>query len=117
MAEQLTLGIRLTADGRGLVGEVRLSREELEKLRQSTQEAGDASERAADQGRRYNQSLNGIGTAARATGLAVAALAAAVIYKTRQWVDNAASLARWKLRGRGEPGPAAPGRHVPGGLD
>ncbi len=35
MSGDIVLGIRLTADGKGLVGEVRLSREELDKFRKS----------------------------------------------------------------------------------
>lgn len=36
MPGDIVLGIRLTADGKGLVGEVRLSREELDKLKEAT---------------------------------------------------------------------------------
>jgi hypothetical protein len=45
----LVLAIRLTADGKGLVGEVRGSAEELKKLGQAAQQSNDKAKSAADQ--------------------------------------------------------------------
>lgn len=46
---QLTVGIRLTADGSGLVGEVRVTKAELDKLKASVGDVGGASKRASNE--------------------------------------------------------------------
>lgn len=47
MSENITIGIRLKADGSGLVGEVRLSRKELDKLGRAAKGAGSDAEKGA----------------------------------------------------------------------
>lgn len=94
MAE-LLLAIKLTADGKGLVGEVRLSREELEKLRKTTQDGAGASREAADAGGRNSAVLQDLERNGRALGLTIAAVSAAVLVQTRRWIDDAASMERW----------------------
>lgn len=47
MAGEIVLGIRLTGDGKSLVGAVKLSRAELDKLEKETGQVAHASRRAA----------------------------------------------------------------------
>lgn len=62
---ELVLGIRLKADGSGLVGEVKVSRAELEKLTQSTRKAGAAGERGGRQMEGLARGTNRAGNMAR----------------------------------------------------
>jgi hypothetical protein len=93
---EIQVGIKLRADGQGLVGEVRIAREEMEKLTKAAGESGDAAKKAADDGKRHSESLKNVEKSARAAGLAIAAVSTAVAYKTKQWIDNAAGMARWQ---------------------
>lgn len=49
MGQDLTIGIRLTADGSAMVGAVKLSREELDKLTETTKKAGSAAQQFSQQ--------------------------------------------------------------------
>jgi tape measure domain-containing protein len=46
MTDRITLGVTLRADGKGLVGEVRLAQRELDKLAQATRKTGNAARTA-----------------------------------------------------------------------
>jgi len=94
MAE-LTLAIKLTADGKGLVGEVRVSREELEKLKKTTEDGTGASKQAAEAGGRHSGVLQDIQRNARAAVLTIGALSTAIALQTKRWIDDAASMERW----------------------
>ena len=56
MPKDLRLEIRLTADGKGFVGEVRVARREIDKLSDVTRRSGDAN-------RRFNRSAQATETA------------------------------------------------------
>ena len=95
---EMVLGIRLTADGKGLVGEVRLSREEIEKLTKATKEAGGATRAATEDGERYEKSLEGVGSAARMAGYAIVAVAGALALKVKGVIDTSTELARMNVQ-------------------
>ena len=52
MAGDLNVGIRLTADGKGFVGEIRVAQRELDKLTGGTRKAGRANTQYAGTARR-----------------------------------------------------------------
>jgi len=91
----LQLAIRLTADGKGLVGEVRVSREELEKLKKTTEDGAGASKQAAEAGGRHGAALETMQRSARAAVLTIGALTTAIALQTKRWIDDAASMERW----------------------
>ncbi len=61
MPRDLHLGIRLTADGKGLVGEVRVAQKELDRLAGTTRKADGTT-------RRYSQAAGEAERATRRTG-------------------------------------------------
>ncbi len=61
MPQDLRLGLRLTADAKGFVGEVRVSKKELDKLTGSTRKGVDAN-------RTYSRTAHQTETATRAAG-------------------------------------------------
>lgn len=71
MAE-LVLGIRLTADGKGLVGEVRIAKEELDKL-------GQGAGQAASQASKLNNESQNLGASLAKTATAIGLSTAAFI--------------------------------------
>lgn len=62
MANDIVLGIRLKADGSGLVGEVKLSREELGKLVSETRNAAEEAKKTAEANRGLGSSLRDLAT-------------------------------------------------------
>ncbi len=61
MPRDLKLGLKLTADAKGFVGEVRVSKKELDKLTGSTRKGADAN-------RAYTRTTRQTETATRAAG-------------------------------------------------
>ena len=74
MTRSLTARLRLTADSKGFVGEVRLSKQELDKLAGTTRKSGQAATRAATATHRHAQSLAGAHSQALKYGAALVAL-------------------------------------------
>lgn len=68
----IVLGIRLTADGKGLVGEVKLSSKEIDKLGNKTEEAG-------RKARKGSQGVEEFGNSAQSASLSVGTLARRMI--------------------------------------
>ena len=64
MPRDLRLGLRLTADGKGFVGEVRVSKKALDDLTGSTK-------RGAARNREYSQSSQAAGQATARTGRSI----------------------------------------------
>lgn len=83
-ANDITLGIKLTADGKGLVGEVKLSRDELDRLGQSTRNYN--SEAA-----RLNQQNKSLAASFRETAVELAKYYSA--YKLLEQLKDATMLA------------------------
>jgi len=92
----ITLGIRLTADGSGMVGTLRLSRAELDKLTDSTRKGGEAAREAAAaqdaQGvsmGRLAQAVTVGNLATKAAEVGMRALGAAIDYVKESALANA----------------------------
>lgn len=107
MAGEIVLGIRLTADGSGLVGAVKLSRSEIDKLEKETGQVGRAARKAAnDTGEleRRQRTLSattrglrsGIRTLAGAAGFA--GLTVAAVALTRGIFSTASSFEQLRLQ-------------------
>lgn len=60
MAQDLTIGIRLTADGSAMVGTVKISREEIDKLTATTKRAGDEAKKFTQTQASLQSQLGGV---------------------------------------------------------
>ncbi|QFU23725.1 hypothetical protein FM038_017140 [Shewanella eurypsychrophilus] len=91
MSQPLTLSLVLDADNKGLVGSVRVSKKELDKLTKSIDDTGDSSSRSRNKMGRFEKQTKDVGTASAKSktsvrsfaksfgGFAVASVAAATI--------------------------------------
>lgn len=75
VTQPLTLSIVLDADNKGLVGTVRVSKKELDKLNASVDNTGDSSARAHKKLSKLEKKTKDVGTASRKTGQSVGSLA------------------------------------------
>jgi len=95
MPGDLRLGIRLTADTKGFVGEVRVARRELDKLAGGTRKAGGATDTYARAARRGEAATRGLGKSATSAHSKIAQYAGAffgaqgIIAATRGLVRHA----------------------------
>lgn len=111
MAENITVGITLRADGSGLVGEVKLSREELERLQESARGVGPAAttgaagvDKLGQEAREAAREVQRLGTEGRAVGAvgpAATAGAAGVDRLGREARETAREVQRLERESRG----------------
>ncbi|WP_316978052.1 phage tail tape measure C-terminal domain-containing protein [Shumkonia mesophila] len=81
---ELTLAVRLTADGDGLVGAVKVSREELEKLGRTASDANRSGAKAADE---HGRSMKGVRDQVRETSPAMAEMTGQVKRLVAAWLS------------------------------
>ena len=107
----LRLHMRLTADGKGFVGEVRASREELRKLSAETDRAGGGSERMAKSTGRLGAAQAGATRAMKAFGGALLAGGAitGAVQLARSLAAAGVELESWQVRLRAATGSQAAG--------